>query len=85
MVDSTYIPKNRLRELREERKLTQAEVAVLTQKAQNTVSRHETSVLPLKADDIERYCKLYKVEPHELFIPAYNEVEVDTLTSDESL
>ncbi len=80
-----YTPKNRLRELREERKLTQVEVSTILNRQQNTVSRHESGALPLKAEDIERYCKLYKIEPHELFIPEYQYVGTDSITEDESL
>lgn len=60
--------KNRLRELRLERKLTQEEVAKLLDMDNTTVSKHETGLRGLSMEDIKKYARLYKVEPFELFI-----------------
>ena len=62
------IPKNRLRELREARKLTQQEVAKLLDIDHTTVSRHESGSRDLSPEDIQKYARLYKVESYELFI-----------------
>lgn len=62
------IPKNRLRELRETRKLTQQEVAKLLDIDHTTVSRHESGSRSLSPEDIQKYARLYKVESYELFI-----------------
>ncbi len=62
------IPKNRLRELREARKLTQQEVAKLLDIDHTTVSRHESGSRGLNPGDIQKYARLYKVESYELFI-----------------
>lgn len=62
------IPKNRLRELREARKLTQQEVAKLLDIDHTTVSRHESGSRGLSPEDIQKYARLYKVESYELFI-----------------
>lgn len=60
--------KNRLRELRLERKLTQEEVAKLLDLDNTTVSKHENGLRGLSLEDIKKYARLYKVEPFELFI-----------------
>ena len=62
------ILKNRLRELREARKLTQQEVAKLLDIDHTTVSRHESGSRDLSPEDIQKYARLYKVESYELFI-----------------
>ena len=62
------ILKNRLRELREARKLTQQEVAKLLDIDHTTVSRHESGSRGLDPEDIQKYARLYKVESYELFI-----------------
>lgn len=62
------IPKNRLRELREARKLTQQEVAKLLDIDHTTISRHESGSRSLSPGDIQKYARLYKVESYELFI-----------------
>ena len=62
------IPKHRLRELREARKLTQQEVAKLLDIDHTTVSRHESDSRGLSPEDIQKYARLYKVESYELFI-----------------
>ena len=62
------ILKNRLRELREARKLTQQEVAKLLDIDHTTVSRHESGSRNLSPEDIQKYARLYKVESYELFI-----------------
>lgn len=60
--------KNRLRELREARKLTQQEVAKLLDINHTTVSRHESGDRGLGPEDIQKYAQLYKVKSYELFI-----------------
>lgn len=60
--------KNRLRKLREARKLTQQEVAKLLDIDHTTVSRHESGSRGLGPEDIQKYARLYKVESWELFI-----------------
>ena len=62
------IPKHRLRELLEARKLTQQEVAKLLDIDHTTVSRHESGSRGLSPEDIQKYARLYKVESYELFI-----------------
>lgn len=61
-------PKNRLRELREARKLTQQEVAKLLDIDHTTISRHESGSRGLSPEDVQKYARLYKVESYELFI-----------------
>ena len=48
------IPKHRLRELREARKLTQQEVAKLLDIDHTTVSRHESGSRGLSPEDIQK-------------------------------
>ena len=60
--------KNRLRELRLERRLTQEEVAKLLDIDNTTASKHENGLRGLSLEDIKKYARLYKVEPFELFI-----------------
>jgi len=62
------IPKNRLRELREARKLTQQEVAKFLDMDHTTISRHESGSRSLSPEDIQKYARLYKVESYALFI-----------------
>jgi len=78
------IPKNRLRELREARKLTQQEVAKLLDIDHTTVSRHESGSRGLSPEDIQKYARLYKVESYELFINPKDleEVESRTITTE---
>lgn len=79
MVDK--IPKNRLRELREARKLTQQEVAKLLDIDHTTVSRHESGSRGLNPEDIQKYARLYKVESYELFIDPKDLQEEDEVES----
>lgn len=58
---------NRLRELREERKLTQQEVAKILDITHSAVSRHESRDRAMSSRDIKRYANLYKVETYEIF------------------
>ena len=73
--------KNRLRELREARKLTQQEVAKLLDIDHTTVSRHESGSRGLSPEDIQKYARLYKVESYELFIDPKNLQEEDEAES----
>lgn len=64
----TVLP-NRLKELRQERKLTQKEVAKILDKDFTTICGHETHRLRITEPDILAYCKLFKIESYELFLP----------------
>ena len=75
------IPKHRLRELREARKLTQQEVAKLLDIDHTTVSRHESDSRGLSPEDIQKYARLYKVESYELFIDPKDLQEEDEAES----
>ena len=75
------IPKNRLRGLREARKLTQQEVAKLLDIDHTTVSRHESGSRGLNPEDIQKYAQLYKVESYELFIDPKDLQEEDEVKS----
>jgi len=59
---------NRIKELRESRKLTQKEISLLTGKDETLVSMHENMKRPLNHQDILAYSKIFKIETHELFI-----------------
>lgn len=63
----SLLNENRLRVLRQRRKLTQAEVASLTSQALSTVNKHENGIRGLTALDIKRYAKVYRVETYEIF------------------
>ena len=78
------IPKNRLRELREARKLTQQEVAKLLDIDHTTVSRHESGGRGLGPEDIQKYARLYKVESYELFIDLKDLQEQEDESEDEA-
>ena len=79
MVNKTS--KNRLRELREARKLTQQEVAKLLDIDHTTISRHESGSRGLSPEDIQKYARLYKVESYELFINPKDLQEEDKIGS----
>lgn len=65
---------NRLKELREARKLTQREVGYLMGMYlgepldHTTVSKHESGDRPLDQETVKAYARLYKVETYELFL-----------------
>ncbi len=80
MVNKTS--KNRLRELREARKLTQQEVAKLLDIDHTTISRHESGSRGLSPEDIQKYARLYKVESYELFINPKDLQEEDKIGSE---
>lgn len=72
-------PANRLKELREARKLTVRELAVLVsyhldgnKKNAEThftyISKHETGAKPLTPEYLKAYSKVFKCETHELLI-----------------
>jgi putative transcriptional regulator len=75
------ILKNRLRELREARKLTQQEVAKLLDMDHTTISRHESGSRGLSPEDVQKYARLYKVESYELFIDPKDLQEEDEAKS----
>lgn len=62
---------NRLKELREQAKLTQGEVAKLLDLHHTTVSKHESMDRVLAPKDVEAYAKLYKVSSYELFLEPF--------------
>ncbi len=51
----------RLKELREERGLSQAEVAALLHCSQRTVSRYELEQLDLSTEAIVAICRIFKI------------------------
>lgn len=59
---------NCLKSLREQRQLTQKEVAKLLDIDFTTVSKHEAGSRGLTETEITAYSKLYKVESYALFI-----------------
>ncbi len=74
---------NRLRELREKRQLTQADVALILGVKQPTINRHEQGNRSLDGFAIEKYARFYNVSPYELFVPVdhsvdYVEIDYDT-------
>jgi len=77
--------KNRLKLLREERCLTQKEVAKLLDTTSPAVSRHESNSRGLTKDMVEAYAKLYKVSSVELFLnlPTEADGEVGLLLIEE--
>ena len=68
---------NRLRELREERNISQAEVARRLGLAKSTLNRHENENRHLDGTAIDRYSRFYNVDPYELFVPAGFEIEYE--------
>lgn len=60
--------KNRIRELREERKLTQRELGLIVGLDASTVSKHEDGSRNLQAEQVRRYADVFKIETFELFI-----------------
>lgn len=58
---------NKLKELREKVRLTQTEVAKLLDVHFSTVAKHENGDRGLTGTEIDKYAKLYKVQPHEIF------------------
>lgn len=62
------IPQTRLRELREQSKLTLEEVSTLTGFDITTISRHENGQRSLSDDALTKYAKLYKVQTHQLYV-----------------
>lgn len=61
------VQKNRIKELREDRQLTQKELATLVGLDYTTVSRHENTHRGLSREDIEKYAAVFKCPTHELF------------------
>jgi transcriptional regulator with XRE-family HTH domain len=60
--------RNRIRELRERARLTQAELATLLEVSENDVSRWECSKRPLSPATIEKLAAVFKVGSWELFL-----------------
>ena len=69
--------KNRLRILRNERRLTQTEVAARLGCAHTTVGRLETGRRALRGEWIYRFAKLYEVNPAELFDYPASQDDID--------
>lgn len=59
--------KNRLKQLREQSKLTQKEVATILGIDSTTVSSHESARRGITKEEIEGYASLFKVSSYELF------------------
>lgn len=55
-----------LREYRENRKMTQSEVAKLLHVTKMTISHWETGKRSMKAEDLKRYCKVLDVDVQEV-------------------
>lgn len=68
-------PKNRLKELRDRSRLTLEEVSMITGFAVPTISRHESCGRSLSEEAIMKYASLYKVQTHELFFKAGEEID----------
>ena len=66
MATATARP-NRLRQLRERARLTQAEVAKLVDLTIPSVSRHESGAKPLTDAMLAKYAQVFKVPTHKLF------------------
>lgn len=64
---NNYPKKNKLKEQREQSRLTIYEVAKLLDVQASTVSRHESSSSSLSEEMLTKYAQLYKVRTHELF------------------
>jgi XRE family transcriptional regulator, fatty acid utilization regulator len=60
--------KNRIRELREQRKLTQAELGRLLEIDETAVSRWESGARPLTPTVLTRLAKAFKVETWEVLV-----------------
>jgi DNA-binding XRE family transcriptional regulator len=73
--------RNRVRELRERARLTQAEVAKLLDVNESDVSRWESGKRPLSPAAIEKIAAVFKVRSWELFLDR-NELRRLTATSD---
>ena len=58
---------NRLKEFREDRQLTQEEVAKIIGIDFTMISKHENMDRSIKEEDLKKYAKLYKVKTHEIF------------------
>lgn len=72
--------KNRLRELREARMLTQAEVGLILGLDYSTVSKHESGDRSISFENLEKYARLFKVSTSEIYM-APVEVEQDLYTA----
>ncbi len=61
------IPTNRLKELRQKAKLSQAEVGQLMGVSNSVVSHHEIGARQISDDNIWKYAEIFKVSTYELF------------------
>ena len=68
---------NRLREQRERSRLTQEELAKLLDLDKTTVSKHECGINAMDHRTILRYARVFKIETHELFFKAPEQVALD--------
>src|SRR5437867_470402 len=59
---------NRIRDLREQRKLTQAELALLVDVDETAVSRWESGARPLTPTVLARLAKVFKCETWEVLV-----------------
>ena len=79
----TPAPKNRLRELREERGWSQKDVADFFSVDHTYVSYLESGRRRFTAEIIEKVCRLFKIKPVELFHHVYPDGEIGELPGDE--
>lgn len=66
--------RKRLRAVREDRDLTQAEVGAVLQKSQQGYNHIETGRAELKIDDLKRLCQFYKLSADYLIGLADKEI-----------
>jgi len=59
---------NRIRDLREQRKLTQAELALLVEVDETAISRWESGARPLTPTVLARLAKVFKCETWEVLV-----------------
>lgn len=61
------ISQNRIKELREESKLTQLELAKLMDLTPSTVNKHENALRRLTEEGVRKYAAIFKVPTHHIF------------------
>ena len=62
------VRKNRVKFLRERSRLTQEELATLTNQALSTVCKHETHDRGLSDKAISAYARVFKIPTYQLFV-----------------
>lgn len=78
-------PPNRLKEQRERSRLSQSEVAKFLDVSVATVSRHESRNHGLTRELVDKYARLFKVSPAEIYVelPLATDEPADTKKSTE--